>query len=971
MTWVMMRNDGPNPTAASKTVSFENSPSTMTMQAEDAEFNGVPSRLVRNVTMNMAEDDLVGTEQYIAAAVNATFGDLQAGGRQQLVVPVADEAQSRELRNVAKANGASYEEVEGQAVMKPGAGIAFNAIDDSFKMAKALSSGYTDKEVTDYLRGKGYDEEQIAEVAVQSANVLKAQEAGYADDEIASYLRGQKPTVSNVETTPFATTREPEQAWRASELSSVPKKTSYDRLTSQDEMDAESLLASMQVLAPNMASMTTRVAGFFGNEEAAQKAETGAQASRARIIKMAADRGLQLQWDDQNGSFVAQTEAGLVPVEEGFWDSFFAQKGEMAGGIAGAIAGGRLGAAAGTPGGPWGIAAGTFLGSAIGGALGAASGSQLDYLYQAVKLQEDLEANVMAHKALTAAEVSVVADVAGLSLIKGSGAMWKGVKRAKDFLMDGNTKGAYEALKQMEFLSDDQAAQLVTQLGRVAPGMGKGKNFAQQAILAASLTKPGTEGLVQAATSVDAQASRSVAKSIDDRAKDLLRTTGELSGENLGKLLREDLGNYVADVKTNYRNVIEAAAQSPKSTNFRFDYDKLTLDPILASLQNNITDPAVLARFELQATKIRNMSDGRTFADLLDLRQMVNDFKFNKKITNAKDFEALNNVLAGVDAEIRKGAEVVMEKPKEWLEAYDLARTSYAKMKQVERNVMYKAFNRPGVNEADIVRNVARYITALDGTFVDLVEKLPVPMRARIENSVVDTLANKYTAGVGEGLQAVNFPMLADDLNKVVFSSPAARQAKEAINELAEVFRNDVPLSRITGNIQIPKFQSYLTTDPVARAKYEIASNLFNYVKSVMPTRKTNELALVRKASQVLENPLNSRSVRELMEASKDRVDVSEAVLNLQQQTARAAAAGKDTTMPRVKLYGSGSVLSLKGEGKAHTIPMHRIASMKTMTTLAESTGINIADKKAVESMLKSNGYLAVQQGSDRVRVLK
>ncbi|BAM63085.1 tail tape measure protein [Edwardsiella phage ETP-1] len=969
MSWTISRTDGPNPTAADKAVSFANTDATMTMRSEDTEFNGVPSRVLSNVTMNLPEDAMVDAPSYIAKAVQATMGDLEAGGRQQLVVPVADEAQSKELRSVAKATGAGYEEVEGNAVLKPGATASFDSLGDSFKMADALAKGYSDKEVAGYLKGKGYDDEQILELTTQSQQIAQAREAGYDDAEIDGFIKGSKPQVANVETKPV-TSGDIEQ-WVSSLFASKPKQSAYDKLTSGDEMDAEDLLASMQVLAPNMASMTTRVSGFFGNQEAATKAEAGALASRTRIIDMAAKRGLQLEWNDELGSFVTQTETGPQPIEEGFWDSFWTQKGELAGGVSGAIVGGRLGAAAGTVGGPWGVAAGTVVGSILGAAAGSATGTQLDYLYQAVKLQEDIEADVMAHKALTAAEVSVVADALGLGVAKGAKGLWRGVKRVKDFVVDGNTKGAYEALKQMEFMSDDQAAQIVTQLGRMSTNMATDKNFAEQAIAATAITRPGAEGLVQAAAGLDAQASRAVAKGIDDRAKDLLRTTGEMSGESLGKVLREDLGNYVADVKQNYHSVIAQAAQSTKASNFRFDYDKLAIDPVLATLQRNIMDPAVLEKFQLQASRIRDMSDGRTFADLLDLRQVVNEFKFNTRISKAKDFEALNGILKSIDDEIYKGAQVAVDKPAEWLKSYGEARLGYAKMKQLEKNVMYKALNKPGANEADVTRNLARYITAMDGTFNDVMIKLPVEMRSRVENSVVDTLANKYTAGVGDGLQAVNFPMLSDELKKVTLSTPQARQAREAVSALAEVFRNDVPLSRITGNIQIPKFQSYLTTDPVARAKYEIASGMFNYVKSLLPSKKTAELALVRKTAKLLENPLNARSVRELMEAAGDKVDVSREVLNLQQQTARAAAAGKDTTMPRVKLYGSGSVLGLKGTGQAHTIPVHRIASTKVLTTLAESSGINLADKTAVDTMLKSNGYAAVQQGTDRIRVLK
>lgn len=1001
-SWLFTRTDGPNPTATQKTISYNSGPGTMNLNSEDQEFQGVKSRVITNMSVNVGEDELANLHDYINTGVESELKDMESSGRMQLVTPIADETQSVQFRRVAQNNGAAYGETEqdGQryAVMIPGTTTALNPVDASFKTADAIKQGYKPEEVASFLTKQGYDEAQVANIIAQSNNIISARDAGYGDEEIEEFLKTKQTKVNEVNKQPLESTKEEDPAgqWAASAMGrglvtaynagqqpNLPlgmnidtKSTMYDRLTSENEMSAEDLLTSMKVLAPNMASMSTRTAGFFGNEEASRKAEAGLMASRSRIIKMAADRGLDLTWDDTTGSFLANTDNGPVPINESVWSDIWSAKGEIIGGIAGAVLGAKGGVAAGSAFGPWGIGIGFVAGSLGGAAVGSAAGSQLDYMYEAIKLQEDMEGSVMAHKALTAAEMSVIGDVLGLGVVKGGGATMKVMKRVKDFILDGNTAGAYKALKDVEFMSDDQAAQLVNQLQRIsAPGSGldvAAKSFEERAIIAANLTKPGTEGLVKAAASVEPKVGRAVAQAIDDRAKDLLRVTNEASGENLGKILREDLGNYVADVKNQYAEVKRIAAQSPRSNNFRFDYDKLAIQPVIDKLQKNITDPAVLERYSLQAQHIRDMSDSRTFTDLLELRQLVNEFKFNKKITKTTDFDTLNGIIKNIDQEITRGAHFALDKPDEWLKSYGQARLDYAKMKQVEENVMYKALNKPGINEADVTRNLARYIPALDGTFNDLMTKLPMAMRQRVENSVVDTLANKYTAGVGEGLRATNFPLLAKELNAVTMTTPQARQMKAAVSELADVFKNDVPLSQITGSIQIPKFQSYLTADPIIRAKYEIASKMFNYVKTLLPNKDQTTLALVRKTSQLLESPLNAKSMRQLMEEIAGKVDVQPSILKLQQESARAAAQGKDVTMPRVKLYGNGSVLSTKaGSGAEQTIPLHRIASINEAARIATAEGINPTDTKLLDSILSSYGFKGVQQGTDRVRVLK
>jgi hypothetical protein len=147
---------------------------------------------------------------------------------------------------------------------------------------------------------------------------------------------------------------------------------------------------------------------------------------------------------------------------------------------------------------------------------------------------------------------------------------------------------------------------------------------------------------------------------------------------------------------------------------------------------------------------------------------------------------------------------------------------------------------------------------------------------------------------------------------------------------------------------------------------------MFNYVKTLLPNKDQTTLALVRKTSKLLENPLNAKSMRELMEETAGKVDIQPAILKMQQESARAAAQGKDVTMPRVKLYGNGSVLSTKASGGAEqTIPLHRIASINEAVRIATSEGVNPTDTKLLDNILSSYGYKGVQQGTDRVRVLK
>lgn len=1005
--WSQFRTDGPNDTAALKAFDFNNSEGKVQLNSQDDTWDGVPTRVVANINVNVPETEVDQAPKLASKGIEAELQTLKQTGATQLATPVADDNQAAEFRRIAAANGAGYTEVEKdgsrQAVMVPGVATAVNTNTDSFKAADALSQGYKPEELVSFFQNKGYDPLTIADVMNTAGKVNDARKVGYDDTEINQHLDSSQVSVKQTlrqavngqDTTGkwassnFGRTDVPvydvtadtakrswaEDAYGVSNMEA--KNTMYNRMVSDQQMSAEDLLTSMKVLAPNMASMTTRTAAFFGNQEAAQKAFEGIQASRTRIISMAKERGLDLTWDDQNGMFLANTENGQVPIDESAWDDLLAQKGEIAGAVAGGIYGFKLGAGAASTLPPLARAAAAAGGSIGGAAIGSAIGSQFDYMYQAIKLQEDMEGSVMAHKALTAAEVSVVSDVLTLGVLKTGGATMKSIARVKDIIMDGNSKGAYEALKRLEFMSDDAAEQTVNQMARISGqnGLDLSKRFEEQAIAATAVTKPGAEGLVAAAASVNPRASGAVATAINERARDLLRTTSSVTPDGLPQILRDDLGNYVADVKNAYASVKARGAQAPYGSNFKFDVEKLAIKPVLANLAKQITDPATQQKFILQMSRVNDLTDGRTFSDLLELRQLVNEFKYNKNIRNARDFEAVNGVLKNIDNTIDGASGFVFGDKKAgdaWLNDFYQSRLDYSKMKQVEDNVMYKALNRPGIDADTITKSLARYISSVDGTWDQVVSKLPAKTKMHVENSVVDTLANKYTAGIGEGIRAVNFPMLANELKQVNLTTTQARQMRAAITELSEVFKNDVPLSQITGSIQIPKFQSYLTTDPIARVKYEVASGIFNYVKTLIPGKSQGSLALVSKTAQLLENPMNAKLMKELMTETAGKVDISPSILKLQQDTARAMAAGKDVSMPKVKLYGDGSVLSAKaGSGAEQQIPLHRIASFDQALEIATTEGIRPTDTKLLDAVLANYGFKAVQQGADKVRVLK
>lgn len=864
-----------------------------------------------------------------------------------------------ESRVVSK-GGVDYRVID--LAKNPKADFKLYSAGGGLAMYLAYKQGYSEDEVTQYMLEQGFGTDEIekakADQADIAAKVQAAEAEGYSEDEIVQFMKdgGMPESPASVVD---------KQADKVDLAKLPPSNEANDAAiaavaNAAEDMTADELVSHLQVIAPNMSSVTTRIAAFFGNDDAVIKAQAAEEAAIAKITELGAKQGLNLSFDGQD--WWVDVNGEPMPAEPGILQGIIAEKGEFVGGVGGAIAGFNL-----APPNPYAKAAGALL----GGVAGATAGTQLDYLYSSMKLQEEMSASIAAHKALTASEAAAYGEIVGVGLFKGGQLLYKGAVRAKDYLLNGNLEGARKALRETMFLTDQEVDEIVAKFSsqvdtsKMSPG--------QKEILAVTATKPGAEDLVKAAAVIDSQASRAVIKNIDDRAKQIQALVKSDAPIDVGRTLRQDLQAYEQATRDFYDQVKAKAVSSKRAQYYKFNFDKVAIMPVLEKLSENITNPATLDQFMLQLNKARKHTEGRTFGDLIELRQLVNEFKYNKRITRSKDFEAINSVLESIDQRVEAGAKFIMQNPKEWLDEFATARLKYAEMKTLQKNALYKVINRKGVTSQEISSALLKHSISIDGTYEQLIGALPKQMREAAENDMIQQLTTKYSVGEQGGIQAIQLPMLADDLSKRSFVTDSARQMREAIVQLGDVFKNDIKLAQNTGMVRVPEFQSYLTADPLVRAKFEIASNVFNWIKQNIPgSKESRQIALIRNTAKFLETPLNAKAVGELREAAKDVVGIEDAILNVQRQHGEAIAAQMDPNGVTVDLFGSGNVLSTAGKGEAAMrVPAHRIASLDVVKKIADTEGLTLDSGAMLDAALKKYGYKAAQYGSDKVRLLK
>lgn len=897
-------------------------------------------------------------------------------------------------------------------VLKPSKNFAMysNPAIGAFAAYSLLSAGLSEKDTKKRLKEDGFDDDDIEQALKDTQFIAQMYSQGIPEAEVRQFLEGEVPKVQDQETVNKQPIGGPGSYWNQDDFGDEGPKSPFTPVlpTMQQQMEKEGenlvarqqrearnwahnvfarpvadeittheYIAALRVVYPPDAAPHTMIAALGGSQEALRKMEETEKNMRAHTIHaIKRELGVDAYFDEEYGGYV--TVDGQ-PLDHGFWRNLATdlskQEGVLSLGLAGAAAGGAAGAKqGGMRFGPKGAVAGAFIGSMIGAGVMGAVGAQTDYLRELVTTGEAMNGEIMARRAISEAEFAVIGDVAGAALLKlgraAGGQAAHIVRRVVDFIRAKDTDGAKQALKAHLHIDEEELDEIAAGLGRLT--QLDGVSAEEQKLAAAALTQPGGETILSAVVRNTPRTGQALIRQVNARSQNLLKNAESLKDDNAARLIVQDLKNYTHDVKALYTQVKNDAATSTRADMYKFDIDKIAIEPVLTAMKNSVSDMQQKGKLANQLRQIKRLNQSRSFSDLLELRKIVNGIKYAK---NAQDYKGqLDDVLKTIDAEIQAGAYKAVDNPQKWLLDWKAANSAYSEMKSVERNVLFKSLTRPGANPKLIGKALYRFSTAIDDTYVSVMAKLPKQTRRAAEAEVFSILSDKYTFGMEGGWKATDFPALAKELEQIPLTTPEARKLQQAVSKMAEVFRNDPFLASVSGEIPLPKFQSYLTADPVVRAKFALASGVFKKFKELAPGEMHNNMALVNILTEVLDKPMNAKLLDQLAKEAGDRIDISAQLSELTQAVARKSADAADEGAPRVALYGEGKILSTKptetAKAKAESIPMHRIASIEDAKTIAASEGVNLSDIKQVDEILRARGYKAVQLGTNKVRRL-
>lgn len=687
-------------------------------------------------------------------------------------------------------------------------------------VAEALNSGYSIDEVKSYLmqtKGMSDEEADLNIVGGVKSKVLEAKQANYSDEEITNHLTEKGYDTNTID-----------KVLKASKLDSKYKSLDYNssEITEQDK--AQEISDLYKNIYQKYSTLGKHVTGVF-NDEDAVAARREVNLLNIGVTEQLKKKGVDSFIDPESGEVMMRDKNGLVTeVDSSILSDIYNSGGEFAGAIAGGATGARIGAT--------GYAAGPLVGTVttaggalIGSAIGAMGGRAYDLTVNAKKLSEDLSASLYRTQMKEAGIFDIAAGVVGAGIYKVGAKGYKSMVKGYEYLSHGNPNGAYKALKDNLNITDDQAADMIANWEKLNNTKAQGKTFQEQAIGVVSQTGQGAESAVKAAAAQHERVATVLKQSVDARAKGIQEAVKTITDDNVGTFVRNDLKAYQDDVKDFYGVIKQQGADAINGTNFRFDLDKIAIKPVMKDIEKNLSNPIAREHYIGYANRVEAASEDRTFGGLLEMRSIVNDFKYSKSL-KPRDIDSLNNVINKIDGQIGKAVKDYMpETGKTWMENFSKAKSEYSKMKVVQENVLYKLITKPSATEQTIQKALSKYGTDKNvdaEVFNQLVSKLAPVTRSKVEGAAIKNMINKNTTGELADYQAIHFPQLAEDLKGLNITMPNSKNLVKVVDEIAKVYKNDPELSGITGKTQIARMQQSLSSDLTQKAKYAVIGAL-------------------------------------------------------------------------------------------------------------------------------------------------
>ena len=661
-----------------------------------------------------------------------------------------------------------------------------------------------------------------------------------------------------------------------------------------------------------------------------------------------------------------------VDADPSMWDTVTSQVGEIGLGIAGGIRGMATAGKAATeltaplklPPRAQAAVTGTaaVVGGMLGGAAGAAAGRGLDMLQAAHQSNLDVKGSLYLNRMLDSGYADSVYGVLGSLGVQGIKMTAKSVRFLRDALSISRNiiqpiemRKALITLGKRYNLSDAQMKEMTDAwVKRVGEVNVKGLSDSQKTLQAVLETHPQQGDLLRKAISATEDGGAAMVHNIKLRADSFNEL---LESGNVADAVQRGLSDYEQAVKDGFE-AVKHAATSRVSPSYRFDLQEDILDDALEGLEGYVSDPYVagkvsdflqrLSRFGVRATRerleklgvplqglsaedaaqlVENNNPLRTFENLLEFRKEVNTFRgqpFVAKLTR-KGGNIFDGLISRIDNQIKLATDSLPDAP-EWRKSWKAANTEYSNMLKFRETSLAKSLIAVKDNtDAVVSAFTEKGVSGVE--WMQALRRLPPTTRRNVETAIIDSYTKKasttlHHAAGDTGGTAIDFAALDKSLEGINFTSKKAKDLRRVVKEFGKTFANDVDIVKAAGRASPEKASGGVGDTFLGKLKMFAVTRMFRWVSTVLPGQ--SEYALIRNAGELLENPMNAKLTKSVMDGFDNDPEIVSAFSQLRKEF---AAMGEKEFYQRTQ---TGVNLS--------TVPLYPVAKNRYVTDKALAT---------------------------------
>lgn len=338
----------------------------------------------------------------------------------------------------------------------------------------------------------------------------------------------------------------------------------------------------------------------------------------------------------------------------------------------------------------------------------------------------------------------------------------------------------------------------------------------------------------------------------------------------------------------------------------------------------------------------------RNFYQLLDyvkkLSSMERDPLYTKNVNVSKTLRIAKN------RAINKAKEIAIKYMGErdglaWWKSYKEGRAAWANYIEFkESEIVSELLKDKGSNYPDIIKAAKKSLGTMDRSYAQVWDQLTDAQRANLDKAVLNNLLDEHT---NKATKSIQWEDLREASKGMEFRSPEAKAHIKAINTYADTVGNRADLAGQLQSSEVKSTATGIGTDIRAKGEQQLVNTTFRALRGRLGLFQGDKMiALTNTIARILDNPLDSRSVKEYLKLVEPVMEKEES-MSMVKQLQQSVHLRGDTRRysDNTKVYGNIQ------EGKIVTIDEFGNRVLSASEQQAKGVGDLVPFKVSVDSI--------------------